>query len=160
MGCKMSFWKRYHSCLIQIHCSCGYFWPGCFFFLLKRTNLAKMNLHLFLFSADCLLEREKKGKKISLPPSLSFSLSLVDTPTLPWWCCSTLITHACVHLLALTDTNTHIKKNYWYTCTLTYIYFVLLDFVWNFWSKVLNIVFRGKSKYFSDFLQLSYPVLA
>lgn len=120
-------------CLIQIHCSSGYFWPEHFFFLLKRTNSAKMNLQLFLFSADCLLE---KGKN-SLQSSLSPPPSRVCTPSLSQGCSHTL-SHACACSRSLSHTQTqkndlyHLQVIHTYIhfyCTHTYIHFVRIDFV-------------------------------
>lgn len=88
-----------------------------FFFLQKRRNLAKMDLQLFLFSADCLLEREKK----SLQSSLFLPPSLVCTHTLSWWCCSTLTTHACVCALPCSHRYKHTPKES-FIYLLTYIH--------------------------------------
>lgn len=91
------------------------FGQGIFFFsLLKRTNSAKMNLQLFLFSADCLLEKEKN----SLQSSLSPSPSLVCAAS---FSCGTLVLshmHPCA--CSLLHTQTHTKPNCIYTCTHIY----------------------------------------
>lgn len=93
-------------CLILIHYSCGYFWPGHFFFLQKRTNLAKIKFQLFLFLSRLLI---RKGKK-SLQSSLSFPSSLPPSPPPSLVCTSTLTTHACVCALSCSHSYKHMHK--------------------------------------------------
>lgn len=95
-----------------------------------------MNLQLFLFSADCLLE---KGKN-SLQSSLSPPPSHVCTPSLSQGC-SHILSHACACTRSLSHTQTqkndvyHLQVIHTYIhlyCTHTYIHFVRIDFIWIF----------------------------
>lgn len=118
-------------CLVQIHCSCGYFWPGQFF-PAEKNKISKNEFAVVSIFSRLLIREGKINPCNHLSPSLP--LLCVLTPSLGGVAPPSPHMRVCVHFLALTDTNTHIK-NHLYTCSHIYVHFVLLDFVWNFWSK-------------------------
>lgn len=146
-------------CLIQIHCSCGYFWPELFFPPLpKRINSAKKEFAVVSIFSRLLI---RKGKKFLAIISVSPSLLCVCTPTLSWGACAP--PHMLVHVLVLSLTHKHTQKKQLHVHLHTHIHtfcmnLLCLNFL--FWSKVLNILFKGKSKYFPKFLQLPCSGLA